>query len=115
MSNYRQVLSEFTRLGYNENSRLDEYEVNSAMDKICQANARTNGFNREIATELWEHTEKGGDGKVQTRDYVTTIIEAHRVLDENIKKSEEMLTYTNDPNERNELQDGLEGYVTDYK
>jgi hypothetical protein len=42
MSNYDKILQQFTKLKYNENSRLSEGEIKKALDDICKKNASLN-------------------------------------------------------------------------
>lgn len=49
MSNYDRILSQFRKLGYNENSYLDQNEVTRALDAIASQNAGFSQFDRSIA------------------------------------------------------------------
>lgn len=55
-TNYSRILLQFTRLNYNEDSRLHEHELKQALDSICQKNAGITEFNPEVAEELWTET-----------------------------------------------------------
>lgn len=44
-TNYSRILSQFTRLNYNEDSKLREHELKQALDSICQKNAGIGEFN----------------------------------------------------------------------
>ena len=49
MSSYRKIAEEFSRAGYRENSRLNQYEMNNALDKIVQENLSIAEFNRDVS------------------------------------------------------------------
>ena len=38
-TNYSNILQQFTRLNYNDQSKLHERELKQALDSICQKNA----------------------------------------------------------------------------
>ena len=56
MSGYRKIADEFSRIGYKETARLNEYEINNALDKIVQANYNLPEFHRDVSQELFEQT-----------------------------------------------------------
>lgn len=49
MSNYDRILSEFRKLGYNENSYLGQNDITRALDAIASQNAGFPQFDRSIA------------------------------------------------------------------
>jgi hypothetical protein len=38
MSKFSHILAEFSKLGYNDSAKLNQYELNAALDKIIQNN-----------------------------------------------------------------------------
>ena len=89
MSAYQKILSEFRKLNFYEDSSLQEFDVNRAMDTICSKNTGFSQFDRDIAEELWEHSSKDSPRTVQLRNYINTIIEAEKILKEQIGVTEE--------------------------
>ena len=66
-------------------------------------------FNREVALELFEQTEKDSANTVLLRDYINTILTAHSVLDKHIKECERRLDAAS-PEERRELVENIQQF-----
>lgn len=49
MSTYLKILNEFKRLGFNEESSLQEHEINRALDSIHSKNTGNSEFDRDVA------------------------------------------------------------------
>jgi hypothetical protein len=49
MSNYSRILAEFVAIGKGEGTKLNEYQINEALDKIAQVNMNCVEFNRDVA------------------------------------------------------------------
>ena len=70
-SYYQRIFSEFKKLGYLQDSELNERETKKAMDQIVIKNAGYAQFDREIAEEMWSHcNEVAGNRTVVVRDYI---------------------------------------------
>lgn len=110
-TNYANILQQFTRLNYNDESKLHEHELKQALDSICQKNAGISEFNPEVAEELWAETEKNNDGSVTLRNFISVIVRAQSILKENVVKAEkELSSGVNDEERRRDLQESLGQY-----
>lgn len=115
MSNYRKIADEFSRVGFRETSRLNEYEINNALDKIVQGNMNLAEFNREVAQQLFEQSEKDAGNTVLLRDYINTILTAHSVLDKHIRECERKIDGATDAEEKREILENLQQFEDDYR
>ncbi len=114
--NYRNILAQFSPLGYNENSTLSQPQLKKALDTICDRNAGIREFNLEVAEELWNETDKNQQGVITLREFVNVVIKAQTILLENIVKSkEELTTGRPDPERQLELEESLAQYNEDIK
>ena len=91
MSNYTRIAGEFQTVGVSDGSLLNEYAMNQALDQIVQNNLAIPEFNRDVAQELFEQTDKDAMGRVSVRDYIDTILTAHGVLDQHIRNCQDKL------------------------
>lgn len=80
MSNYERVLSEFRKLGYNQDSYVQESEVLRALDAVSSQNAGFANFDRGIAEELWTHCSPDSVRGVKLDSFINTILEAENIL-----------------------------------
>ena len=108
MSNYRKIADQFSRIGIKEAARLNEYEINNALDKIVQQNINLAQFDRDVAQELYEQTEKDSANTVLLRDFINTILTAHSVLDRHIKECERKHEAAVDPEQKREINESLQ-------
>lgn len=116
MSNYTKILSQFTRMGYTENTTLNEADLKRVLDDICYKNANIREFDPEVAEELWSECDKNPDGTVTLINFINIVSKAHGVLKDNITKCESEIVSGNiDPERRRELEEGLVQYTSDLK
>ena len=82
MSAYQKILAEFRKLNFNEDTSLQEFDVNRTMDTFCSKNPVWSRYH-------WAHSSKDSPRTVQLRNYINTIIEAEKILKEQIGVTEE--------------------------
>ena len=71
--------------------------MNKILDNTVQKNLNLAEFNRDVAQELFEQTDKDASNTVLLRDYINTILTAHSVLERHIRECEKKLDASQDP------------------
>jgi hypothetical protein len=69
---------------------MRESDLLRVLDRCAKANAKYEKFDREIFNELWQNTLKNDEGDcVMLKDYIETLCEAHDILKEKIRRTQD--------------------------
>lgn len=111
MSKYSYIAAEFAKYGYNDSTRLNEYEINAALDKIVQHNMPgIHQFERDLAQELYQQCKKDNQGYIILRDYINIMLQAHTVIEKHIYNYNEELKVTTTNAKKLEITAGIQQF-----
>jgi hypothetical protein len=80
MSLFQLILVHFASTGCTKDDQVTHSHLTQLLDRISNANCGLSPFDRDIAQQLWEHTHKSSDGRVQLKDFIQTVIDARNIL-----------------------------------